>query len=648
MQVSQPNDVKVYNLSAGKSLPEWVSDRKKRQLLKGDIDLRRRIELIQNFDMPTASQSVKVTPDGQYLLCCGVYKPRLKGFDLSQLSQKFDRCFNSECVKFEILSEDYSKLVLLQADRYVEFHAQYGTYYRTRMPKFGRDLVYHKPSCDLFLVGDGPDVFRLNLDRGQFMQPYVTDASSVNVCRINADHQLLTVGTYEGKLESFDSRARSKVGILDLADSNEFTKEVPSVTALSYKNELEMAVGTSSGHILIYDIRSNKPKFIKDHQYELPIVSLSYHKSSGHILSADSKIIKLWNPETGRNFTSIEPGFPINDVCVYQDSGLIFLANEFPKNSIYFIPELGEAPRWCSFLDNITEELEESNEVVVYDDYKFVTQQELDDLGLDNLRGTSCVKAYMHGFFIDVRLYHKAKSIVEPFAYQEYRKNKIRAKIEEERASRIKLNKMPKVNKMLATKLIGEKRKPTSTLEESEIVNPLEDDRFASMFSNRDFEIDIESEEYKLINPVVSKREKERRLQEGSTITDSVLDDVDFPSSDDETIAVKKNNSKKKDVKIKSMTSDQLDKPTTKKKSESLGDMLKKEKHTDTSIVKESGTVLGQREMTFLIDKPKRDNKREAEIKAHKKERKKVRRPVGQLLAVEKKKATFWRGKRVK
>lgn len=648
MQVSQPNDVKVYNLSAGKSLPEWVSDRKKRQLLKGDIDLRRRIELIQNFDMPTASQSVKVTPDGQYLLCCGVYKPRLKGFDLSQLSQKFDRCFNSECVKFEILSEDYSKLVLLQADRYVEFHAQYGTYYRTRMPKFGRDLVYHKPSCDLFLVGDGPDVFRLNLDRGQFMQPYVTDASSVNVCRINADHQLLTVGTYEGKLESFDSRARSKVGILDLADSNEFTKEVPSVTALSYKNELEMAVGTSSGHILIYDIRSNKPKFIKDHQYELPIVSLSYHKSSGHILSADSKIIKLWNPETGRNFTSIEPGFPINDVCVYQDSGLIFLANEFPKNSIYFIPELGEAPRWCSFLDNITEELEESNEVVVYDDYKFVTQQELDDLGLDNLRGTSCVKAYMHGFFIDVRLYHKAKSIVEPFAYQEYRKNKIRAKIEEERASRIKLNKMPKVNKMLATKLIGEKRKPTSTLEESEIVNPLEDDRFASMFSNRDFEIDIESEEYKLINPVVSKREKERRLQEGSTITDSVLDDVDFPSSDDETIAVKKNNSKKKDVKIKSMTSDQLDKPTTKKKSESLGDMLKKEKQTDTSIVKESGTVLGQREMTFLIDKPKRDNKREAEIKAHKKERKKVRRPVGQLLAVEKKKATFWRGKRVK
>ena len=37
MQVSSANDVKVYNLSAGKSLPEWISDRKKRTLLKNDI-----------------------------------------------------------------------------------------------------------------------------------------------------------------------------------------------------------------------------------------------------------------------------------------------------------------------------------------------------------------------------------------------------------------------------------------------------------------------------------------------------------------------------------------------------------------------------------------------------------------------------------
>ena len=37
MQVSTANNVKVYNLSAGKSLPEWISDRKKRTLLKNDV-----------------------------------------------------------------------------------------------------------------------------------------------------------------------------------------------------------------------------------------------------------------------------------------------------------------------------------------------------------------------------------------------------------------------------------------------------------------------------------------------------------------------------------------------------------------------------------------------------------------------------------
>lgn len=47
MQVNTSNDVKVYNLSAGKSLPNWISDRKRRQLEKSDISIRRRIELIQ-------------------------------------------------------------------------------------------------------------------------------------------------------------------------------------------------------------------------------------------------------------------------------------------------------------------------------------------------------------------------------------------------------------------------------------------------------------------------------------------------------------------------------------------------------------------------------------------------------------------------
>ena len=59
-------------------------------------------------------------------------------------------------------------------------------------------------------------------------------------------------------------------------------------------------------------------------------------------------------------------------------------------NYVFII--LGPAPRWCAFLDNITEEIEESSVTTVYDDYKFVTQTELTDLGLDHLIGTSLLR----------------------------------------------------------------------------------------------------------------------------------------------------------------------------------------------------------------------------------------------------------------
>jgi len=54
-------------------------------------------------------------------------------FDLAELSLKFERRLDCECVDFKILSDDYSKLVFLQADRTVEFHAAYGRHFSTRV-----------------------------------------------------------------------------------------------------------------------------------------------------------------------------------------------------------------------------------------------------------------------------------------------------------------------------------------------------------------------------------------------------------------------------------------------------------------------------------------------------------------------------------
>ena len=43
--------IKIYNLTSGKSLPNFLSDRQKRKLRKTD-EYRGRVELIQDFDYP--------------------------------------------------------------------------------------------------------------------------------------------------------------------------------------------------------------------------------------------------------------------------------------------------------------------------------------------------------------------------------------------------------------------------------------------------------------------------------------------------------------------------------------------------------------------------------------------------------------------
>lgn len=57
----------------------------------------------------------------------------------------------------------------------------------------------------------------------------------------------------------------------------------------------------------------------------------------------------------GDSLTSIEaPTGKINDVCAVKNSGLVFMALDSPRIPSFFIPSLGPAPRWCSFLENLT------------------------------------------------------------------------------------------------------------------------------------------------------------------------------------------------------------------------------------------------------------------------------------------------------
>lgn len=510
MQVTEVNDIKTYNLSHGKTIPEWLSDRKKRMLLKKNVDLRRRIQLIQDFEMPTLSSTVNVSRDGQYIVSTGIYKPRVRCYDVNQLALKFERCLDAEVVKCIILSDDYSKLLFLEDERYVELHSQFGFYYKTRIPKFGRDMAYNYSTCDTLLVGNGPEIYRLNLEVGTFLKPFETSATALNSISLNPVHNLMVVGSHEGFVEAWDPRVRERVATLDtvlpsIRSNSSGNNKIPSVTTLTFRDGLTMGVGTATGQILLYDLRANKPFLSKDHMYGLPIKTITFLDGSLDLVaSLDSKIIKLWNRHNGSPFTAIQAEPDLNMLAAYPNSGMMFVANEAEKILTYYIPAIGPAPKWCSFLDRITEELEESNENTIYDDYKFVTEQELQEIGLVDLIGTSLLRAHMHGYFIDMRLYRKARDASQPFAYEEYRKKKIREKIEAQRVDRVQVpDKLPKVNRQLAERLMYEEEQKQKSNKKYK-PNPLKDDRFSAMFTNPDFEIDETSEEFRLLNPVLS------------------------------------------------------------------------------------------------------------------------------------------------
>ncbi|KAE9387812.1 WD40 repeat-like protein [Gymnopus androsaceus JB14] len=586
---AEPNDVKVYTVNgaaagSSSSIPDWLT--RKRTAAKGKRAVKEHIEgtieLIQGFEFPEASNKIKTTPDGTHAIATGTYKPQIRVWDLDQLTLKFERHTDSENVDFVMLSDDWTKSIHLQNDRTIELHTQGGFHYRTRIPRFGRSLAYHSPSCDALFSASGNEIYRLNLEQGRFMTPLVLededDIQGVNAIDINAAHQLFAFGIDgNGTVQFWDPRSRTCAGVLRLPANKLVTTSFDntvdaglSVTALASRPDgLSYAVGTSTGHTLLYDIRSTRPFATKDQGYGLPVKKVSWIEGGsrmagdGMVLSADRKVIKIWDRNSPSvNFTSINPASDLNDVHHVPGSGLLLSANEGIQMSTYYIPQLGPAPRWASFLENITEELEDQTTRNVYEDYKFVERNELQKLGLDHLVGTPALKPYMHGYFVSLKLYETARVIANPFEYAEHRERMIKQKIDKLAETRIRSStkQIPgvKVNKLLAEKIQRdeererkrEERKKIKAMksrteagdgedamdvdaeaEEDVPTNVLTDPRFAKVFEDPEFEVDVNTREYALLNPSSFAQQKGFGNR-GKTAVEDEEEESDKMSSD--------------------------------------------------------------------------------------------------------------------
>jgi ribosome biogenesis protein ENP2 len=539
----------------------------------------------------------------------GTYKPQIHTHYLPHLSLSFARHTISLNTTFLFLSSDYSKSIHLQADRSIEFHTPSGCHYTTRIPRYGRDLKYNKRSAEALVPAVGVnengngEVFRLNLEAGRYMRSYEVDVGgddmtstgggalqggiatgSVNSAAIAEEsHNLLAFGTSLGTVEFWDSRSRDRVGLLS---QPELINDKQAITAIEFhRSGLNLATGSSSGLVHLYDLRSPTPYLKKDQGYGYPIQTIIYLDSSTEtraqtsepkILTADKRIIKIWDERDGTPWTSIEPAVDLNSVAWCKDSGMLLTANEGRQQHSFFIPQLGPAPKWCSFLDNLVEEMaEDPNDPSafnatrageVYDNYKFLTMPQLKELNLSHLVGTtSLLRPYMHGYFVAQRLYEEARLIADPFIWEEQRAKRVKEKIESERESRIRGNKKvaAKVNKRLVEKILireekNERRRARRVLEKGGDDDQLQheraeageideaeaapaskglltDPRFVKLFQDEDFAIDETSREFKALNPSTvpnadGKADKKLTAAEEEAISDAAVSSNDDTS----------------------------------------------------------------------------------------------------------------------
>jgi len=499
-------------------------------------------------------------------------------------------------------------------------------------------------------------------------------------------------------VETWDPRERNKVGQLDVAMNcvtGDLVTAVPAVTCITARDSLNLAVGTATGQVLLYDIRASKPVVVKDHMYGLPIKRVvdTAGEDQAMVMSMDSQVVRIWERNTGRPYTSIESTAEFNDLVLYPKSGLMMLANEQPRMQVFYVPSLGPAPRWASFLDSLTEELEESRTATVYDDYKFVTLADLQELGLDHLVGSPLLRAHLHGYFMDVRLYRKASNSRPANSLENMKRNLIKKQIEAQREGRVKIEKkVPKVNQDLFIKLkVDEEEKKKKKKNAGDLLN---DDRFSALFSDDRFEVDKEDEAFRLIQPVVSKLDKDKRQEfdkkyavrsdeeEDRLDGDSDIDpdDSEAESSDDDlewtknlkrehrnikqeqTIERRNQNSLRKEKNLLKM-SEKIQKVSKHKLTEvdgedfvSLAEKKTKQKKSKLSLEtrleaqSEEGEVVRQETghvMTFAPEKSKQSERREAEEKRHRDERREVRRSA-KSLRKDKLPPRFWMGKRVR
>jgi ribosome biogenesis protein ENP2 len=75
MKLTTDSSIPVYTIAGegtARPLPEWLA-RKRKRSLKKDSEYANRVELLQDFEFEEASQCLRISEDGEWVMSTGVY-----------------------------------------------------------------------------------------------------------------------------------------------------------------------------------------------------------------------------------------------------------------------------------------------------------------------------------------------------------------------------------------------------------------------------------------------------------------------------------------------------------------------------------------------------------------------------------------------
>jgi ribosome biogenesis protein ENP2 len=310
----------------------------------------------------------------------------------------------------------------------------------------------------------------------------------------------------------------------------------------------------------------------------------------------------------------------------------------------------------------------------VYDNFKFLTMQQLQQLNLDHLVGTtSLLRPYMHGYFVAQKLYEEARLISNPDLWQEQRAKSVAEKINKERESRIRGNKKVavKVNRKLAEKILErqekeERRRAKRVLKkggdddmvdaekapavgEAETENKpatgiLNNPRFARLFEDEDFEVDEQSHEFQALNPstkipkgLTAAEQEELEPRKGSSDEDSSGSEAEAErirpakkQANEDNNRISTSSYRKAGHRSQRGPEMVVSSSNTRKagpsRDKSFGSRVSKLKDRAPTTNRSTTTVVGEREITFAPEKKQKKRPDDASGQRHDRRKDKDRR----------------------